>query len=102
MKDLRIIYLGTPDFSAELLRYLIEADYNIIAVVTQGDSPVGRKRVLTPSPVKTLALAHNIPVFTPSHSKNMICGGTKPDLILTFAYGQIVPKAILKRLNVVV
>ena len=45
MKDLRIIYLGTPDFSAELLRYLIEAGYNIIAVVTQGDSPVGRKRV---------------------------------------------------------
>jgi methionyl-tRNA formyltransferase len=98
MKDLRIIYLGTPDFSAELLRYLIEAGYNIIAVVTQGDSPVGRKRVLTPSPVKTLALAHNIPVFTPLRIRKEydFIVELEPDLILTFAYGQIVPKAVLE------
>ncbi len=97
MKNLRIVYLGTPDFSAELLRYLIAEDYNIIAVVTQGDSPVGRKRVLTPSPVKSLALAHNIPVFTPFRIRREydFLVELKPDLILTFAYGQIVPKAVL-------
>lgn len=97
IKDLKIVYLGTPDFSAELLTYLINEGYNIIAVVTQGDSYVGRKKVLTASPVKRVALEHNIPVFTPYRIRKEydFVIDLKPDLILTFAYGQIVPQEVL-------
>lgn len=63
MKNLKVIYMGTPDFSAKLLTNLIAEGFNIVGVVTQSDALIGRKRVLTPSPVKTVALAHNIPVF---------------------------------------
>ena len=52
MNDKKIVFLGTPEFSACVLQGLIDAKYNIIAVVTQPDKPVGRKRILTPTPVK--------------------------------------------------
>ena len=90
--------MGTPDFSAKLLESLISTGFNIIGVVTQEDALVGRKRILTPSPVKEVALAHNIPVFTPRKIKEefdfIIL--LQPDLILTFAYGQIVPLEVLQ------
>ena len=58
--------MGTPQFAAEILQGLLEhASYQVIAVVTQPDRPVGRKRVLTQSPVKQLALAHDIPLYQP-------------------------------------
>lgn len=98
VKDLKIVYLGTPAFSAELLRYLINNDYNVIAAVSQEDSFVGRKKVLTKSPVKVVAEEHNIPVFTPHKIRNEFdfLVNLKPDLILTFAYGQIVPLEVLE------
>ncbi len=98
LKALKILYMGTPRFSAELLRILIEDGYNIIGVVTQKDALVGRKKLLTPSPVKEVALHYNIPVFTP-HKIRLeydFVLNLKPDLILTFAYGQIVPLAVLE------
>ena len=65
MNDKKIIFLGTPEFAACVLQGLIDAKYNIIAVVTQPDKPVGRKRILTPTPVKEVALKHNIEVYQP-------------------------------------
>ena len=89
--------MGTPAFSANLLEALLDQGFNIIGVVTQEDAPVGRKKTLTPSPVKEVAVARNIKVYTPHrirHDHDFIITA-KPDLILTFAYGQIVPTAVL-------
>ena len=60
---MRIIYLGTPDFAVEPLKKLIENGYNVVAVVTNKDKPVGRKQILTAPPVKQFALENNIKVF---------------------------------------
>lgn len=97
IKELKIIYMGTPDFSASLLEWLIEEGFNVIGVVTKQDALLGRKKILTPTPVKEVAMKHNIPVFAPHRIRldhNFIIEN-EPDLILTFAYGQIVPKAVL-------
>ena len=64
MKNLKVIFMGTPEFAVPVLEELI-AKTNVLLVVTQPDAPVGRKKDLTPSPVKQLALSHNIEVFTP-------------------------------------
>ena len=61
----KIVFMGTPDFSVPVLQQLIEDGYEVIAVVTQPDRPVGRKKVLTPPPVKVEAEKHGIPVFQP-------------------------------------
>ncbi|MBR1983944.1 MAG: methionyl-tRNA formyltransferase, partial [Clostridia bacterium] len=60
---MRIVYLGTPDFAVNPLLKLLENNFNVVAVVTNRDKPVGRKQVLTPPPVKTVALQNNIPCF---------------------------------------
>ncbi|MBD8068349.1 methionyl-tRNA formyltransferase [Bacillus sp. PS06] len=95
----RIVFMGTPDFSVPVLRQLIEDGYNIVGVVTQPDRPVGRKRVLTPPPVKVEALNHNIPVLQPEKIKEEAevkkVLDLKPDLIVTAAFGQILPQEIL-------
>ena len=97
MNDKKIVCLGTPEFSACVLQGLIDAKYNIIAVVTQPDKPVGRKRILTPTPVKEVALRHNIDVYQPvslrkdyEFLKNMDF-----DMLITAAYGQILPQEVL-------
>ena len=64
-KKIRIVFMGTPDFAANVLKGLVEAKYNIVAVVSQPDKEVGRKRILTPSPVKKMALELNLDVLTP-------------------------------------
>lgn len=70
-EDLRIIFMGTPDFAVESLKALVEGKYNVVAVVTQPDKPVGRHgSVLQPSAVKQFALAHNIPVLQPEKMKD--------------------------------
>ncbi|RHW36561.1 methionyl-tRNA formyltransferase [Neobacillus notoginsengisoli] len=92
--------MGTPDFSVPVLRKILEDGYNVIAVVTQPDRPVGRKRVLTPPPVKTEALKHGIPVYQPEKIRNREeldkVIDLKPDLIVTAAFGQILPKELLE------
>ena len=89
--------MGTPDFAANILERLIDAQHEVVLVVSQPDRPVGRKRELLPTPVKTVALTHNIPVFQPEKIKTdyEIIIAANPDIIITAAYGQIVPKVIL-------
>ncbi len=96
MKDLKVIFMGTPDFAVPVLQKLIE-NTNVVLVVTQPDKLVGRKQVLTPTPVKVEAEKHHIPVFQPPKIKsdyNAILN-TEADIIITCAYGQIIPKEIL-------
>lgn len=90
--------MGTPDFSTKILEMLIETE-EVVAVVTQPDRPVGRKRQLTPPPVKKVALAHDIPVYQPEKlagSEELATLMTLPcDLIVTAAFGQLLPETLL-------
>lgn len=90
--------MGTPDFSVPVLESLIKSQYDVVAVVTQPDRPKGRKKKLTPSPVKEKALEYDLPILQPEkirHDYDSILD-FQPDLIVTAAYGQILPKAILE------
>ncbi|ASN07391.1 methionyl-tRNA formyltransferase [Virgibacillus necropolis] len=93
----KIIFMGTPDFSVPILRALVENGYDIALVVTQPDRPKGRKKVMTPSPVKTEAMVQNIPVFQPEkladNYQQII--DLQPDIIVTAAYGQLLPPPLL-------
>ena len=93
----RIVFMGTPDFSVPVLETIIKAGYEVVGVVTQPDRPVGRKRVLTPTPVKQKALDYGIPVFQPEKIKEdyQPVLDWNPDLIITAAFGQIIPKVLL-------
>lgn len=90
--------MGTPLFAAHVLETLIKHEYRIVGVVTQPDALQGRKRVLTPSPVKELALRYNIKLFQPHKIRKEYEDllALDPDLIVTCAYGQIIPKALLE------
>ena len=96
MKE-RIVFMGTASFSLAVLKMLIEEGYNIVGVVTQPDRYVGRKKVLTMPDVKVEALKYDIPVIQPTRIKEdyQAIVDLKPDLIITAAYGQIVPQAVL-------
>lgn len=95
-----IIFMGTPAFSVPILEGLIEAGYHIQAVVTQPDRPVGRKKVLTPPPVKEAAAKHGLKILQPEK----ISGSAEmeeiirlaPDVIVTAAFGQFLPEKILQ------
>lgn len=93
----RIVFMGTASFSLAVLKMLIEEGYNIVGVVTQPDRYVGRKKVLTMPDVKVEALKYDIPVIQPARIKEdyQEVADLKPDLIITAAYGQIVPQAVL-------
>lgn len=97
MKNKRIIYMGTPVFSQYILEKLINAGYNIVALVSQPDRPVGRKRIITPTPTKEVALKYNIPVYQPEKIKDdyEFIKELQPDVIVTCAYGQFVPQGLL-------
>lgn len=91
--------MGTPAFSVPILRMLHEEGYNVLAVVTQPDRPVGRKRVLTPPPVKEEAVALGLPVIQPEKLRGSAeleqILALQPDLIVTAAFGQLLPKELL-------
>lgn len=93
----RIVFMGTASFSLAVLKMLIEEKYNIVGVVSQPDRFVGRKKVLTMPDVKVEALKHDIPVIQPQKIKEDYQDilDLKPDLIITAAYGQLIPQAIL-------
>lgn len=97
MSEKRIVFMGTASFSLAVLKMLLNEKYHVVGVVTQPDRYVGRKKVLTMPDVKVEALKHDIPVFQPQKIKEDYQGvlDFKPDLIITAAYGQIIPKAIL-------
>lgn len=92
----KIVFMGTPDFAASILEGLIE-NYNVVGVVSQPDKKVGRKQILTPPPVKKVAMEHGIKVLQPTKIKDEYQEilNLNPDLIITCAYGQFIPKVIL-------
>ncbi|MEG0277107.1 MAG: methionyl-tRNA formyltransferase [Coprobacillus sp.] len=98
MDNKRIVFMGTASFSLEVLKMLLEEKYNVVGVVSQPDRYVGRKKVLTMPDVKLEALKHNIDVVQPQRIKEdyQAVLDLKPDLIITAAYGQIIPKVILE------
>ena len=93
---LKIVFMGTPSFSVPILEALIKK-YEVIGVVTQPDKLVGRKQIVTPSPVKECALKHNIKVFQPEKIRLEYeeIMNLNPDIIVTAAYGQIVGMKLL-------
>lgn len=95
-RELRIVFMGTPEFSVPVLKGLIE-NYNIRAIVTQPDRPVGRHGEVSFSPVKKVGVENTILVLQPEKIRDNIemVTSLEPDLIITCAYGQILPKEIL-------
>ncbi len=96
MENIRVVFMGTPDFSVPVLEGLID-EYQVVGVVSQPDRKVGRKQEVRFTPVKEVALRHHIPVLQPEKIKvdyqEII--DLEPDIIITCAYGQIIPKALL-------
>jgi len=93
-----IVFMGTPDFSVPILKNLVAEGYNIVGVVTQPDRPKGRKKTLTPPPVKVEAEKHGLTVLQPERIRNEVeeVLALNPDLIVTAAFGQILPKELLE------
>jgi len=98
---MNIVFMGTPDYAVRILRHLKEAGFNIKAVFTQPDKPVGRKQILTPSEVKIYVQNEliGVPVFTPNTLKDeAVVSELKafsPDFIVVAAYGKILPGSVL-------
>lgn len=96
---LKIIFAGTPDFAARHLDALLASEHQVVGVFTQPDRPAGRGNKLTPSPVKLLAQAHDIPVFQPKSLKpeenQHLVADLQVDIMVVVAYGLILPKAVL-------
>ena len=97
MNQLKIVFMGTATFSEAVLKSLIQHDYNIVQVVSQPDRRVGRKKELKMPEVKVVALEHDIPVFQPQRIKEdyQAIIDMQPDLIITAAYGQMIPQEVL-------
>ena len=97
MNNLKVVFMGTPEFAVPILNYLIETT-NVVLVVTQPDKEIGRDHKLSFSPVKKVALDNNIEVFQPVRIRKDfdIIQELKPDLIVTCAFGQILPKELLE------
>lgn len=96
---MRMVFMGTPDFAVNSLERLIQDGHDIVGVFTQPDKPQGRKMKLTPTPVKQLALTHNIPVFQPNTFKNesqlSLLRELNPEVIVVVAYGKLLPGYVL-------
>ncbi len=98
MKQIRIIFFGTTEFASGILQTLIDEGYNVVAVVSQPDKPVGRKHTIQMTPTHVLADQYQIPVIQPDLLKEHVDDVLRyePELILTCAYGQFVPVRILE------
>ena len=96
---MKIVFMGTPDYSAVTLQKLIDEKFDVAAIFAQPDKPVGRKQVLTPPPTKILANEYNIPVYQPKTLRDgeaySILKKINPDAIVVVAYGKFLPKEIL-------
>lgn len=99
-QSLRIVFAGTPDFAATHLNVLLETDHQVVAVYTQPDRPAGRGKKLTASPVKRVALGHDIPVYQPQTLKTSEAqqelAALNADIMVVVAYGLLLPVAILQ------
>lgn len=98
-QPLRVIFAGTPEFAATNLSALLDSDHRVIAVYTQPDRPAGRGRKLTPSPVKSLAHRHGLPVYQPTSLKSAEVqaelASHDADIMVVVAYGLLLPQAVL-------
>ena len=96
---MKIVFMGTPDYSVRTLEKLIDSRHDVIGVFAQPDKPVGRKHILTAPPVKVCAVENGIPVFQPNTLRDGaaldIIKKLDPDVIVVVAYGKILPKEIL-------
>jgi len=96
---LRVIFAGTPDFAADSLSALLASHHQVVAVYTQPDRPAGRGRKLTPSPVKALALEHDLPVYQPQslrdEAEQQALAALDADIMVVVAYGLILPLPVL-------
>lgn len=96
---MNIIFAGTPEFAASALSQLLNTEHQVVAVYTQPDRPAGRGRQLTSSPVKQLALQHQIPVCQPSSLRDASAQQTlaqwQPEVMIVAAYGLLLPQAVL-------
>ena len=97
---MRIVFMGTPDFSVPALKALVEADHQVIAVVTQPDKPKGRGKEVQMTPVKIQAMEYGIPVYQPAKVREAsfveVLKGLEADVYVVIAFGQILPKAVLE------
>ncbi len=97
---MRIVFMGTPDFSVGTLEKLVEAGHKIIGVVTQPDKPKGRGKALQPTPVKEAALKHGLTVYQPRRIREeefqAVLKDLNPEVIVVVAFGQIIPKTVLE------
>ncbi|OEF99084.1 methionyl-tRNA formyltransferase [Vulcanibacillus modesticaldus] len=97
---MRIVFMGTPDFAVPCLQSIVDSGYEVVGVVTQPDKPKGRKQVITKSPVKILAEKLGIEIYQPGKIKHQEAIerilAWKPDIIVTAAYGQIIPVELLE------
>lgn len=96
MKNLKVVFMGTPDFAVPVLEALLQ-NTNVVLVVSQPDKVVGRKQLVEPTPIKKVALANNIEIYQPFKIKDEYekILNVKPDIIITCAYGQIIPEILL-------
>lgn len=95
---MKILFMGTPDIAAAALSAIIEAGHTVCGVYTRADKPVGRKQILTPPPVKQVALAHGLPVFQPKTLRDGAAEEIRalaPELIVVVAYGRLLPPEVL-------
>ena len=97
MKDKKVVFMGTPEFSVPILK-MLDDNTNVVLVVTQPDKEVGRHHEIKYSPVKEYALNHNIEVYQPNKIRNEYeyILSKNPDVIITCAYGQIIPTILLE------
>lgn len=96
---MRVMFWGTPEFAAPSLRALVGEGFDVCAVVTRPDKPVGRERTLTQPPIKQIALEESVPVFQPESPRDEdfqeLLEAVAPDLSVVVAYGHILPRAII-------
>ena len=96
---MKVMFMGTPEIAATALKKLIDDGHSVVAVVSREDKPRGRGNVMTPTPVKALALEHAIPVYTPSTLRDesfmAVLSEHTPDVIVVVAYGKILPLSVL-------
>lgn len=96
-RDIRLLFMGTPEIAAGVLETVINEGYNVIGIIAQPDRPVGRKGLLEKVPTKIVGEKYNIPVYQPIKIRKdyEFVKELNPDIILTVAYGQIVPQGLL-------
>ena len=98
--DLKLVFMGTPEISAYVFEKMILDGYHFVGLVAQPDHPVGRKGIIEKVPTKVIAEKYNIPVFQPVKIRDdySFIDDIKPDLVITLAYGQIVPQGFLDKI----